>query len=50
MDGGLMIWRISRIAFLLWGIALVAWYFMADGAVPDEFWMLCGLFALQGFL
>ena len=39
---------VARIACLLWGIVLCAWYLMARGVVPENFWMLVGLWLAQG--
>lgn len=48
MVGELMLRSVARIAFLLWGIALCAWYLLARGAVPETFWVLTFLWAAQG--
>ena len=43
-----MLRSISRLAFFLWGIALCAWYLMAEGVVPETFWVLTFMWAAQG--
>lgn len=41
---------VARIAFLIWGIALCAWYLLAEGVVPETFWVLVFLWAAQGIV
>ena len=48
--GGLMLRFVARIAFLIWGIALCAWYLLAEGVVPETFWVLVFLWAAQGIV